>query len=154
MGLWLRLWCGSGESAVSAETPTSTLITALSEEADEGYARATEPNNIEFPRDFGAHDDYQTEWWYYTGNLETEDEREFGFQFTIFRRALAPPDGEQSTDNGQQSTAESDWHTNQIYFAHFTVSDIENGEFYYSDLYSRGAAGLAGAASGAVSRLD
>ena len=133
--------------SVSAETPTSTLITALSEEADEGYARATEPNNIEFPRDFGAHDDYQTEWWYYTGNLETEDERQFGFQFTIFRRALAPPNGEQSTDNSQQSTdnESSDWQTNQIYFAHFTISDIENGEFYYSDLYSRGAAGLAGA---------
>jgi predicted secreted hydrolase len=133
--------------SVSAETPTSTLITALSEEADEGYARATEPNNIEFPRDLGAHDDYQTEWWYYTGNLETEDERQFGFQFTIFRRALAPPDGEQSTDNSQQSTDNeaSNWQTDQIYFAHFTISDIENEEFYYSDLYSRGAAGLAGA---------
>ncbi|MCO5207206.1 MAG: hypothetical protein M9928_19530 [Anaerolineae bacterium] len=130
-GLWWR------EQSVSAETPASTLITALSAEADEGYARATEPNNIEFPRDFGAHDDYQTEWWYYTGNLETEDARQFGFQFTIFRRALSPQSAVENT--------ESAWQTNQIYFAHFTISDIENEEFYYSDLYSRGAAGLAGA---------
>jgi hypothetical protein len=36
-----------------------------------GFARATEPNAIEFPRDLGPHDDYQTEWWYYTGNLAT-----------------------------------------------------------------------------------
>ncbi|MCO5195029.1 MAG: hypothetical protein M9941_01525 [Anaerolineae bacterium] len=134
VGLWWR------EQSVSAETPASTLITALSAEADEGYARATEPNNIEFPRDFGAHDDYQTEWWYYTGNLETEDARQFGFQFTIFRRALAPPDPISDIPNPK-----SDWQTNQIYFAHFTISDIDNEEFYYSDLYSRGAAGLAGA---------
>ena len=83
-------WVMVARTVGFGETPASTLITALSAEADEGYARATETNNIEFPRDFGAHDDYQTEWWYYTGNLETEDARQFGFQFTIFRRALSP----------------------------------------------------------------
>ena len=25
-----------------------------------------------FPRDHGTHDEYKTEWWYYTGHLDTE----------------------------------------------------------------------------------
>ena len=46
--------------------------------------------DVQFPRDLGPHEDYQTEWWYYTGNWQTEDGRDFGYQFTIFRRALQP----------------------------------------------------------------
>ena len=33
----------------------------------------------DFPRDHFDHPDYQTEWWYYTGNLHTADGREFRF---------------------------------------------------------------------------
>ena len=43
-----------------------------------------------FPRDHGPHPDYKTEWWYYTGNLETAQGRHFAYQFTIFRIGLAP----------------------------------------------------------------
>ena len=53
-----------------------------------GFAQAAGPWNWEFPRDHGPHPAYQTEWWYYTGNLTTTDGRRFGYQFTIFRRAL------------------------------------------------------------------
>ena len=79
------LWAGDDsklpEAALQALPPAASA---------EGFARATEPDAIEFPRDLGPHDDYQTEWWYYTGNLATADGRPFGFQFTIFRRALVP----------------------------------------------------------------
>lgn len=102
-----------------------------------GFARATEPDAIEFPRDLGPHDDYQTEWWYYTGNLATADGRPFGFQFTIFRRALVPP--------GELAAGDSDWRNGQVYLAHFAVSDIGAGEFHAAERFSRGAAGLAGA---------
>ena len=34
-----------------------------------GYARAVGPWPWEFPRDHGPHPAFQTEWWYYTGNL-------------------------------------------------------------------------------------
>src|SRR5229473_967034 len=34
----------------------------------------------EFPRDYFNHADYQTEWWYYTGNLQSTDGRKFGFE--------------------------------------------------------------------------
>ncbi len=125
----------------SAPLAANTSLTGyLAGDDIEGFAQATEPGGISLPADLGAHDDYQTEWWYYTGNLETESGRQFGYQFTIFRRALTPP-----TEFDPDS--ESDWRSNQIYFAHFAVSDIDGGAFYNFDKFSRGAAGLAGAES-------
>lgn len=133
-GWWL--WERGGETAVSPTTTTSSFLPLLTDDGNANpFARATEPNAVQFPRDLGAHEDYQTEWWYYTGNLETADKRPFGFQFTIFRRALTA----EATDTA------SDWRTNQVYLAHFTVSDGENGRFYERERFSRGAAGLAGA---------
>jgi len=100
-----------------------------------GFARAIEPWDWRFPRDHGAHPNFQTEWWYYTGVAVTADGRPFGFQFTIFRRAIAAP--------GQPSSSE--FRAGDIYLAHFTVSDIERGDFYHDVRYARGGAGLAGA---------
>ncbi|WP_299488609.1 lipocalin-like domain-containing protein [Acaryochloris sp. IP29b_bin.137] len=100
------------------------------------FQKATVPIKLSFPKDFGPHEDYQTEWWYYTGNLETESGRLFGYELTLFRRGLTPglPD--------QQGSA---WRSNQVYFSHFTLSDIENQQFYPVERFNRGAAELAGA---------
>ncbi|MBK7896879.1 MAG: hypothetical protein IPJ90_18745 [Anaerolineaceae bacterium] len=127
------MWWNFGAGSETAVAEATFLQVA---EDTSGFARATEPNNIEFPRDLGAHDAYQTEWWYYTGNLEGENGRQFGYQFTIFRRALTP--------EAVEDTA-SDWRSNQVYLAHFTVSDVANEAFYPHERFSRGAAGLAGA---------
>ncbi|MFO7320748.1 MAG: lipocalin-like domain-containing protein [Chloroflexota bacterium] len=108
-----------------------------------GFARAIEPYAWAFPRDHGAHPEFQTEWWYYTGNLADESGRRFGFQFTIFRRALTPESYE----------SHSEWRTNQVYLAHFTVSDIETGAFYHDERYARGGAGIAGATTDPRYRL-
>ena len=102
-----------------------------------GFARAIEPWGWQFPQDHGAHPQFQTEWWYFTGNLADAADRRFGFQFTIFRRALAPA----------LATSPSEFRSNQIYFAHFTVSDIAGENFQHDVRYARGAAGLAGAES-------
>lgn len=132
--LW---WQSAGR--VGAETQAS-LIPLLSDQDTDGFARAMEPDAVTFPRDLGPHDDFQTEWWYYTGNLATEDGRQFGFMLTFFRRALTPP--------GQVASAEesaSDWRTNQVYLAHFTISDVEGKVYYERERFSRGTVGLAGA---------
>ncbi|MCK6577435.1 MAG: carotenoid 1,2-hydratase [Anaerolineae bacterium] len=100
-----------------------------------GYARAVEPWDWQFPVDFGAHPEFQTEWWYYTGNLATEEGRRFGFQFTIFRRSITPA----------VEATESEWRTNQVYMAHFAVSDIADQRFFHESRLVRGAADLAGA---------
>ncbi len=88
-----------------------------------------------FARDHGPHFDYQTEWWYYTGNLEAADGQHFGYQLTFFRRGLTP--GEQKR--------ESEFATNQIYFAHFAITDVKGNKHTFGERFSRGAAGLAGA---------
>ena len=119
---------GSGE--VTADTVLANVATDIS-----GYARAIEPYDWQFPQDHGPHPTFQTEWWYYTGNLATEDGRRFGYQFTIFRRALTP----------EAEAGDSEWRTNQVYLAHFTVTDVEGEQFYHDERYSRGSAGVAGA---------
>ena len=100
-----------------------------------GFARATKSRRFNFPYDAGPHYEFQTEWWYYTGNLNDDNGRPFGFQLTFFRRALTP----------DKKSRKSAWAANQIYFAHFAVSDIRNRAFFPSERWSRGAIGLAGA---------
>jgi predicted secreted hydrolase len=55
-----------------------------------GFERAQPGRSFSFPLDHGPHDEYQTEWWYYTGNLSSADGRKFGYQLTFFRRAMTP----------------------------------------------------------------
>jgi len=100
-----------------------------------GFARALEPRQFSFPVDHGPHPEYKTEWWYYTGNLQTETGRRFGYQLTFFRSALRP-DAVPRT---------SEWGTNQIYMAHFALTDVAAGRFHHFERFSRGAQGLAGA---------
>jgi len=134
------LWWRAGESSEPAGSQAS-LLPLLAEEGTAGFARATEPGAIRFPRDLGAHDDYQTEWWYYTGNLESASGRRFGYQLTFFRRALTPPAPAEEQAGGEVS----EWRTDQVYLAHFTISDVAGEAFYFDERFARGAAGLAGA---------
>jgi RND superfamily putative drug exporter len=46
--------------------------------------RPADPQPVVLPRDDAAHDRL-TEWWYYTGHLRADDDRQFGFEFVIFR---------------------------------------------------------------------
>ena len=125
--------CGEDKSAQEA----GNIAQSLSESDTAGFKRVQYPREFKFPKDFGPHPEFQTEWWYYTGNLADSSGRDFGYQLTFFRRALSPV----------EIKRESSWAANQIYFAHFALSDIENGEFYSSERWSRGAMGLAGAES-------
>ena len=120
--------------------PTSILTNQLANELS-NYSRADGARPLTFPADHGPHDDFQTEWWYYTGNLQTSDGRHFGYQLTFFRRALIPP--------AQRHERQSDWATDQAYMAHFALSDVATnvaGKHFQSfERFSRGAVGLAGA---------
>jgi predicted secreted hydrolase len=104
-----------------------------------GFQQADKMKQLSFPADYGPHPDFQTEWWYYTGNLETDTGRHFGYQLTFFRRALVPSDERQIRD--------STWASDQVYMAHFAISDTSSGEHYAYERFARGAAGLAGADS-------
>ena len=68
----------------------SAGVTGLQAAADAEFARALQPRSLSFPQDHGPHPEYQTEWWYYTGNLKGAEGRHLGYQLTVFRRALTP----------------------------------------------------------------
>ena len=116
------------QSTLLAPTPGDTS----------GFTRAEAPAPLTFPTDQGPHPDYLTEWWYYTGNLDTPDGQHFGFQLTIFRRALVPA-------NERVEARKSAWATDQVYLAHFALTDATGKQYYNFERYSRGAANLAGA---------
>lgn len=109
-----------------------------------GFARADAPREWSFPQDFGPHPAFQTEWWYYTGNLAGEDGRRFGYQFTIFRRALTP--------DGANADA-SEWRSNDVYMAHLALTDVAGDQFFHDERFSRGGAGLAGATADPAYRV-
>ena len=121
-----------------APQPLRANVVAEAAPADTaGFARAEGPQPLGFPADHGPHDDFQTEWWYYTGNLTAETGEHFGYQLTFFRRALTPPD--------QRSARDSTWAADQVYMAHFALTDVSGGKHYSFEKLARGAAGLAGA---------
>ena len=100
------------------------------------FAVASPELRLTFPRDHGEHPDFETEWWYLTGQLTGVDQNLFssppryGFQLTFFRRAVV--------------TGEA---TSQAYLAHAALSDIRTGTFHTDKRLSSGGIGLAGAAS-------
>jgi predicted secreted hydrolase len=126
----------SGCSCEKASTGGTkiNIIEALSNSDTEGYSIADKVIDFSFPADHAPHEDFRNEWWYFTGNLYDEEGNRFGYQLTFFRISLSPLD----------ITRASDWGTSQIYMAHFTISDIENEEFYCFEKFNRDALGLAG----------
>lgn len=128
--VWLRFGSAVEEPPLEESSFESPLTAS-----DEGFAKVLEPRPFEFPDDHGAHNDYRSEWWYFTGNLADETGRRFGYQLTFFRFALSPDVIE----------SESAWRDNQMYMAHFTVSDVEARRFHFTERFSRAGLDLAGA---------
>jgi predicted secreted hydrolase len=98
------------------------------------FTRAFAPRPFELPRDHGPHFDFQTEWWYFTGHLADAGAARFGFQLTFFRRGLTPGP---PPDDGLA--------TNQVWFAHFALTDAGAARHAFFERFARGAGGLAGA---------
>ena len=133
---------------------TISAAQALSGSDTEGFTQALAPREFVFPGDHGAHPGFKTEWWYYTGNLFTEEGRQFGYQFTIFRNQLSPSDADFARINQEEpvlmnpeeeGARDSEWSTNQLYLAQFAISDVSKKAHVFDERYSRGTAGLAGA---------
>ncbi|HIO22056.1 MAG TPA: carotenoid 1,2-hydratase [Nitrospirales bacterium] len=95
-----------------------------------------------FPQDHGSHNSFQTEWWYYSGQVRSGTGQAFGYQLTFFRHGLEP--------NLLQANP-SRWAMTHLYFAHFALTDIHNSEFWYAEKLSRATMGKAGADSDRLS---
>lgn len=97
------------------------------------YQTATSAYRYEFPRDHFSHPNFQTEWWYYTGNLTTKNGRLFGFELTFFRHAV------------RADQVQSTWDVRDVWLAHFAVSDIDGQRFFHTERVNRTGDALAGA---------
>jgi predicted secreted hydrolase len=86
---------------------------------------------LAFPRDYGAHPEYRTEWWYITGWVES-DGIERGFQITFFR-----------IRTGLQEENESGFAPKQLIVAHAAIADAEHGRLRHDQRAAREGFGLA-----------
>jgi predicted secreted hydrolase len=106
---------------------------ARGQQASPQYKDASPGYRYSFPRDNFGHPDFQTEWWYYTGNVKSASGQAFGFQVTFFRQAV------------QRSKSEdSPWAIEDLYLAHAALSDLSGRKFYHSERLNRAGPGIAG----------
>ncbi len=94
----------------------------------------------EFPRDHHVHENFKTEWWYFTGNLTTASGGRYGYELTFFRQGIRPPN--------ERSDTTSRFVVNDLKFAHFTVTDPGGRKFLFDQKTSRGSFGEAGFGAG------
>ncbi len=95
----------------------------------EGFAQPRPDTRLQFPADHGPHPDYRIEWWYLTANLTGPDGTPYGLQWTLFRSALAPRDGQ-------------GWDTPQLWMGHAAVTTPD--AHYVTERLARGGIGQAG----------
>ena len=114
------------------------LLLPNAQAGDAGWRLAMPGWDYRFPQDHGAHPDFKTEWWYFTGELRTIEGREFGYELTWFREGVMP----------KRPAAVSRFVVGDFKFAHFAVSDVTAGRFAFAQKISRGAYGDAGCGDG------
>ena len=108
------------------ETQTSAIFDLITDrfvgEAD-SLRDGSEFDPVVLPRDLAAHDNVQTEWWYYTGHLSSESGVEYGFELVFFKRR---------TDLDKFAVVPLRLIGNPYYFAHFAITDKSAKTFKYA----------------------
>ena len=95
-----------------------------------------------FPGDHAWHPDYKTEWWYFTGNLQDDRGKAYGYELTFFRQVTLPPARLAALFTAGQPR--SRFVQGDFKFAHFAVSDLDGHHFHFTEHTTRGAFGEAG----------
>ena len=85
--------------------------------------------DFDFPADHGPHPEYRIEWWYLTANMTGPDGTPYGLQWTLFRSALAPRDGQ-------------GWDTPQLWMGHAAITTPD--AHHVAERLARGGIGQAG----------
>jgi len=101
------------------------------------YAPVTPGAALSFPRDYGAHPEFRTEWWYVTGWVDTPDKRALGFQVTFFR-----------SRTGHDDATPSHFAPRQLVIGHAALSDPSVGRLVHDERSAREGFGLAWARPG------
>jgi len=135
----LRLGIGvlsaMGFSAVGLSAPAPLPAPAALDAAT--YAIVTPGYALTFPRDYGSHPQFRTEWWYATGWLTTQRGATLGFQITFFR-----------TRPARQEDNPSAFAARQLLIAHSAISDPARGRLWQDQRIRRAGLSLAEAQVG------
>jgi predicted secreted hydrolase len=105
--------------------------------AEVTYAPVVAGQPLSFPRDWGSHPQFRTEWWYVTGWLTSAAGEQLGFQITFFR-----------TKPNLTGDNPSAFAATQIMIAHCALSDPKRGRLWQDQRIARAVLSLAGAAEG------
>ncbi|HSN68442.1 MAG TPA: lipocalin-like domain-containing protein [Thermoanaerobaculia bacterium] len=105
--------------------------------APSGFRHAVPGWRFAFPRDHGAHPEFQTEWWYYTGHLLSAEGRRYGFELTFFRVGVHA-----------ERRGANPWDLRDLALTHFAISDIDGRKFRYHEKVNRMSRYTAGAGEG------
>jgi predicted secreted hydrolase len=103
------------------------------QKGDQKYRAALPGYRYEFPRDHFDHPEFQTEWWYYTGNVKSADGQQFGFELTFFRQGV-----------NRDAAKTGAWDVRDLYLAHLALSDLDGKRFYHAERTNRAGPGVAG----------
>lgn len=130
--------------AIPMALPLLVLLHAIAFAAPPRFSPVTPDAPLVFPRDFGAHPSFRTEWWYATGWLETPDKKPLGFQITFFRSAT-----------GHDAANPSRFAPKELVIAHAALSDPAVGKLLHDQKSAREGFGLAYAKQGTTDvKLD
>jgi predicted secreted hydrolase len=98
------------------------------------WRRAAPGRPIVLPADQAAHPEYRLEWWYYTGNVQDESGRPYGYQVTFFRFGVV-----------QEPQNRSAWAVRDLYLAHVAITDPQGRGHVFADRVNRAGVHWAGA---------
>ena len=115
---------------------SSDISAAETSSSPSQFSPAKPGYSYAFPRDHGSHDQFQTEWWYFTGHVLGATGRRFGYELTFFRRGIDSPDALANP---------SQWAMRHVYLAHFALTDEPADQFRFAEKISRAGIGKAGA---------
>ena len=133
--LLIALWAAPLASGLGAAPAPGTRLPDTTAPAFDAYAPVTAGRELKFPRDYGSHPEFRTEWWYVTGWLTTAGGETLGFQVTFFRTKPA-------VDPANPSA----FAARQLLIAHCAISDPKRGRLWQDQRIRRAGLGLAEAA--------
>lgn len=93
-----------------------------------------------FPGDHGNHEGYRTEWWYFTGNLSDKEGSKYGYELTFFRQGLSL----------KSENSNNPWSVQDIYLAHFALTDVTSRKHWFAERTSRRGPGFALSKAGSM----
>jgi predicted secreted hydrolase len=131
---WLAWREVSGQVPGHSEAAAAAMATAPASAPVVPIVSPTQA--LSFPKDFGAHPDHTTEWWYITGALHS-GARPWGFQITFFRTRI------KSTQDNPSAFA-----ARQVVMAHAAITDLQGGRLVHEQRLARTGFGLTEATQG------